>query len=180
MSQYGSAVEYSLHCLLYLAGTGAGSDATTARSVRDIAEFQKLSTDYVAKLFTRMEKAGLVTSIEGLRGGFCLARAAEEISVLDVVDAIEGQKPLFACREVRANCILFDETTPAWSGRGVCGIHAVMLQADRAMRASLAQSNLAQLASHVAQVVPRAHQKAARNWFEERGAARGRGARNRG
>lgn len=171
MSQFGSAVEYALHCLLYLARAEDGM----ARSVRDIAEFQELSTDYVAKLFTRLEKAGLVASMEGLRGGFHLARPAEKISVLAVVDAVEGRKPLFQCREVRANCVLFDESAPAWAGRGVCGIHAVMLQADAAMRASLAQSNLAQLAAHTMRVVPKAHQKAAQDWFMERAAARGRG-----
>ncbi len=176
MSQFGSAVEYALHSLLYLARAGDGA----ARSARDIAEFQELSVDYVAKLFTRMEKAGLVTSIEGLRGGFYLARPAEEISMLDVVDAVEGQKPLFECREVRTNCVLFDETAPAWSGRGVCGIHAVMLRADAAMRASLAQENLAQLSRHVANVVPKVHRQAANDWFQDRGAARGQGARNRG
>ncbi|MBT3372839.1 MAG: Rrf2 family transcriptional regulator [Rhodospirillaceae bacterium] len=169
MSQYGSAVEYALHCLLYLARSGQG----VARSTRDIAEFQKLSTDYVAKLFTRLEKAGVVTATEGIRGGFHLARAAVDISVLDVVDAVEGRKPLFECREVRANCVLFDGAAPAWSGRGVCGIHAVMLTADAAMRNSLAQSNLAALAAHVTEVVPKTHQKATQDWFEQR--ARGRG-----
>lgn len=173
MSQYGSAVEYALHSLLYL----SRSDQSGARSVRDIAEFQKLSTDYVAKLFTRMEKAGLVISIEGLRGGFRLARPAEDISVLDVVDAVEGRKPLFTCREIRSKCVLFDDAVPSWSGRGVCGIHAVMLQADAAMRASLAQANLAQLSTHTAQVVPKAHQEAAQHWFQERDATRGRSAR---
>jgi len=172
VSQFGSAIEYTLHCLLFLAGAEQGA----ARSARDVAEFQKLSTDYVAKLFTRLEKAGLVTSTEGLRGGFHLARPPEEISVLDVIDAVEGRKPLFQCREVRANCVLFDGQTPAWSGRGVCGIHAVMLRADAAMRDSLAQSNLAQLAAHTGRVVPKAHQRAAQDWFTERGAARGRGA----
>jgi Rrf2 family protein len=171
MSQYGSAVEYALHCLLYLARTGQG----VARSTRDIAEFQQLSTDYVAKLFTRLEKAGVVTATEGMRGGFHLARAARDISVLDVVDAVEGRKPLFQCREVRANCVLFDGTTPSWSGRGVCGIHAVMLKADTAMRDSLARSTLAELALHVTEVVPKAHQMATEDWFEERGTARGRG-----
>ncbi|MDP6689460.1 MAG: Rrf2 family transcriptional regulator [Alphaproteobacteria bacterium] len=173
MSQYGSAVEYALHCLLYL----VGSDRDTARSTRDIAEFQELSTDYVAKLFTRLQKAGLVTAIEGARGGFHLARAADDISVLDVVDAVEGHKPLFECREVRAKCALFDDDPPAWSGRGVCGIHAVMLKAEAAMRESLGQSTLAQLAGHVGKVVPEAHQRAARTWFEERQATRGRRAR---
>ncbi len=170
MSQYGSAVEYALHCLLYLVRTGQG----TARSSRDIAEFQKLSPDYVAKLFTRLEKAGLVTATEGVRGGFHLARAAAEISVLEVIDAVEGRKPLFECREVRANCVLFEDAAPSWPGRGVCGIHAVMLKADAAMRDSLAQSTLADLAAHASEVVPKAHQKAAQDWFAERGRNRGR------
>ena len=126
MSQYGSAVEYALHCLLYLVRSGQGM----ARSARDIAEFQELSTAYVAKLFTRLEKAGMVTATEGIRGGFHLTRAAGDISVLDVVDAVEGRKPLFECREVRVNCVLFEGKTPSWSGRGICGIHAVMLKAS--------------------------------------------------
>ncbi|MDA1098386.1 MAG: Rrf2 family transcriptional regulator [Proteobacteria bacterium] len=175
MSQYGSAVECALHCLLYVARADEGG----ARSARDVAAFQKLSADYVAKLFTRMQKAGLVTATEGLHGGFRLARGREEISVLDVVDAVEGYKPLFVCREIRANCVLFDGGKPAWAGRGVCAIHAAMLRADAAMRDSLAETNLAQLSEHVAHVVPKAQQKAAQNWFQEQGAARGRGARTR-
>ena len=176
MSQFGSAVEYALHCILYLARM-EGTEEGVARSTRDIAEFQNLSKDYVAKLFTRMEKAGLVTATEGVRGGFRLAREAEDISVLDVVDAVEGPKPLFQCRDIRANCVLFDGKRPSWSSNGVCGIHAVMLQADAAMRDSLAQNNLAQLTHHVIDVVPLAHQKATHNWFEERGAARGQSHR---
>ena len=172
MSQYGSAVEYALHCLLFL--TDGGGDGAPVRSTRDIAEFQKLSADYVAKLFTRLEKAGLGISSEGLRGGFTLARPADDITVLNVIDAVEGRKPLFECREVRANCVLFGETPPTWSGRGVCGIHAVMLRAEEAMRTSLAQSTLAQLATHVAGVVPPAQKKAAQHWFQDRSANRGR------
>ena len=43
-----------------------------------------------------------------MRGGYRLARAAEAISALDVVDALEGDKPLFRCREVLAGCSLAD------------------------------------------------------------------------
>ncbi len=175
MSQFGSAVEYALHCLLFLIGGENG----TARSTRDIAEFQKLSPDYVAKLFTRLEKAGLVISREGLRGGFALARDAGAITVLQVIDAVEGHKPLFQCREVRANCVLFDKTPPSWSGHGVCGIHAVMLRAEEAMRTSLAQTTLAELAGHVGGVVPKSHRLAASQWFQDRAERRGR-VRNRG
>ncbi len=62
--------------------------------------FQGISPSFVAKIFPKLEKAGIVRSSEGVRGGYLLARAPEEISVLEVVDAIEGRKPLFDCQEI--------------------------------------------------------------------------------
>src|SRR5215470_1745430 len=97
MSLYGASVEYGLHCLLYLVDPPQG----VVPSSRDLAEFQGVSPSYVAKLFTQLEKARLVASSEGTAGGYWLARPVDEITVLDVVDALEGGKPLFQCREVR-------------------------------------------------------------------------------
>ena len=88
MSLYGSSVEYGLHCLLYLADAPGGSPPSS----RDLAEFQGISPSFVAKLFTRLEKAGLVASAEGIGGGFRLGRAADSISVLDVTDALEEHR----------------------------------------------------------------------------------------
>jgi len=56
MSLYGASVEYGLHCLLYLADPPEG----VRPSSRDLAEFQGVSPAYIAKLFTQLEKAGLV------------------------------------------------------------------------------------------------------------------------
>ncbi|MDP6344988.1 MAG: Rrf2 family transcriptional regulator [Alphaproteobacteria bacterium] len=174
MNHFGSAVEYGLHCLLYL----ARQDQGPAIGTRDLAEFQGLSADYVAKLFTRLEKAGLVRATEGVRGGFHLAREAERITVLDVADALEGRKPLFECREIRGNCILFDDRKPRWASQGVCGIHAVMLRAEAEMRRSLGDHTLAQLAGHVETVLPQGHRKNTGKWFQGRLEGRGRrGAR---
>ncbi|MBE0777079.1 Rrf2 family transcriptional regulator, partial [Escherichia coli] len=50
----------------------------------------------------------LVAATEGVRGGFRLARPANEISVLDVVRAIDGDKSIFECREVRERCAIFE------------------------------------------------------------------------
>ena len=132
MSHYGSGVEYGLHCLLHLVGRAEGE----APSSRDLAEFQGLSPSYVAKLFTKLEKAGLVTSIEGIGGGFRLARPADAITVLDVVDAVEGDKPLFRCREVRDDCVLHGGAPPDRGPGEVCSIHAVMLDAEVATKVS--------------------------------------------
>lgn len=65
MSHISSGVEYALHCLLYLTDAPAGVGEA---SVRDLAELQGLSVDYVAKLFTKLHKAGLTVATEGARG----------------------------------------------------------------------------------------------------------------
>jgi len=171
MAHYGSNVEYGLHCLLLLASRPADRPA----SARDLAEFQGVSPSLVAKLFTRLKDAGLVEAVEGIGGGFRLARPAEAITVHDVVQALEGRKPLFDCKGIRANCVLFDGTAPAWATRGLCEIHQVMLQAEARMADALRQHTLASLARAVAGKTPAAIRAQGAAWFGRRLAARGHG-----
>jgi Rrf2 family protein len=166
MSFISTGVEYGLHCLLYLAGTTAGA------SVRDLAEMQGVPVDYAAKLFTRLAKAGIVESSEGIRGGFALARPAADITVQDVVDAIDGDKRVFDCREVRTQCALFEGEPPAWATRGTCSIHAVMEAAERAMRAELEKHSLADLSARVYSKAPTGYKHQVINWFTDRAANR--------
>ncbi len=56
MAHIGAGVEYALHCLLNLVEPQENGAAST----RDLAEFQGVSPSYLAKLFTRLEKTGLV------------------------------------------------------------------------------------------------------------------------
>jgi len=174
MAHIGSGVEYGLHCLLYLVAPSEGA----APSTRDMADFQEISPSFVAKLFTKLEKAGVVRSREGIGGGFRLARPADRITVLDVVDAIEGNKPLFDCREIRAQCALFGDRPPATATRGVCGIHAVMLDAEQQMRLALARHTLADIAAGVAGKLPAAQRQRTRDWFDERTKTRRAGRRD--
>jgi Rrf2 family protein len=111
MSLYGSSVEYGLHCLLYL----VFPKEDFLPSSKDMAEFQGISPSYVAKLFTQLQKAGIVQSVEGIKGGFELKRPAKEISVLDVADALEGKKPLFQCKDIRHGCVLHKGSPPIWA-----------------------------------------------------------------
>ncbi|HEY1999789.1 Rrf2 family transcriptional regulator [Paraburkholderia sp.] len=171
MSHISTGVEYGLHCLLYLTGPGQG---VTEASVRDLAEMQGVPVDYVAKLFTKLHKAGLVIATEGAKGGVALARPAHQISVLDVVTAIDGDKPLFDCREIRGRCAVFGDSPPGWATSGVCSIHAVMLQAEKRMRESLAEQSLADLSVRVNAKAPRAHGPHIVKWFEAKATGRRR------
>lgn len=174
MALYGSIVEYGLHCLLHLVAPVDGKPPSS----RDLADYQGLPPAYVAKIFTQLQKAGLVTSEEGLRGGYLLARPADRITVLDVVDALEGDKPLFRCREIRRNCVLFADEPPKWATSGLCSIHAVMRAAEQQMRLTLAGTTLTDLISSLGQKVPSAFVTAHDDWFRDRNfqrqSARGR------
>ncbi len=168
MALYGAAVENALHCLLILADDGIGPSP----SARDLAEFQGISGSYTAKIFTKLEKAGLVCASEGVRGGFRLARPAAEISVLDVVEAVEGRKPLFECREIRADCVLFDGNVPRWATKGLCAVHAVMLEADKRMRQALSERSLADIATSFLSNAPSTFMQSSLTWLEDKAASR--------
>jgi Rrf2 family protein len=168
VSFYGAASEYGVHCLLHLANAAEG----VWPSARDVAEFQGISSAYVAKLFTQLQKAGIVESSGGKSGGFRLARGADKISVLDVLDAVEGTSPLFRCREIRKHCVLYRGRDVNWSERGVCAIHATMRIAEARMRDVLAQKTLASLLKAVAIKQTPGDGAATREWFDDRQVAR--------
>jgi Rrf2 family protein len=164
-----TGVECGLHCLLYLADSLHESEPA---SVRALAELQGVPVAYVAKLFTKLQKAGLVVATEGARGGFRLARPARSISVLDVITAIDGEKALFECGDIRGQCAVFDGKRPGLATRGVCSIHAIMLEADARMRKVLASRTLADIAAMVTSKAPAAYMQKLERWFEERSTPR--------
>lgn len=170
MAHLTTSVEYGIHCLLWLVGSG-----DTALSSRDLAELQGVSPSFVAKIFPKLEKAGIVAASEGVRGGYRLARAPQDISFLQIVDAIEGKKPLFDCQEVRERCAVFGDSPPAWATGGVCAIHAVMLQAEKAMRDALASQSLADVASQFSSKAPDQFFDDVRAWTNDRLNGRVRG-----
>jgi len=77
--------EYGLICALHLAKR-AGEGPITGR---EIAAGERLPADYVEQILLRLRRAGLVSSTRGARGGYSLAKPAEEISVREVIAASE-------------------------------------------------------------------------------------------
>lgn len=173
MAHITAGVEYAIHALLLLAG-----DPQRASSSRDLADLLGVSPSFVAKLFPKLEKAGLVAASEGVRGGYRLARPADQITFLDVVDAIEGSKPLFECQEIRRRCPLFDGDPPAWATRGRCAVHATMVRAEQAMRDALAAQTLGLIAEGLGRVAPKRFFADVDGWLDDRIRARLRSPRD--
>ncbi|MDX3884902.1 MULTISPECIES: RrF2 family transcriptional regulator [Edaphosphingomonas] len=171
MAHLTASVEYGIHCLLWLAGTD-----DQPRSGRDLAEFQGISPSFVTKIFGKLGKAGIVRAVEGVRGGYLLARAPEQISILQIVDAIEGANPLFACQDIRGRCAIFGARPPGWATNGTCSIHAVMLKAEKAMRDMLAAYSLADIGQAVTRKAPAGFSEEVNGWFGDRLDARTRKA----
>jgi Rrf2 family protein len=171
MAFISSGVEYALHCLIFLKDR---PDAMEGIGVRDLAKLQDVPAEYLAKLFTKLSKAGIVNAIEGVRGGFTLARQPASITVLDVVRAIDGQKNLFECREIRAHSALFEADAPEWATHGVCGIHAVMLAAEQKMLEELAKHTLKDIFSRFDDIAPADFNGKVVRWLSDRSDARPR------
>jgi Rrf2 family protein len=163
MAHITTRVEYGIHCLLWLSHSGQAS-----ASSRDLAELQGVSPSFVAKIFQQLEKAGIVAARDGVRGGYRLAKKPELITVLALVDALEGDKPLFDCQEIRDRCAVFDGAPPRWATDGVCAIHAVMLRAEKAMREELRAETLASISNAVARKAPQNFDDSIVRWLDDR------------
>lgn len=79
---------YGLRALIDLAVHSGGD---TPVSITSISDRQDLSERYLEQLMAMLKKAGLVRSVRGAGGGYVLAREAKEISVGDVLRALEGK-----------------------------------------------------------------------------------------
>jgi Rrf2 family protein len=79
--------EYGLRCLLQVAGHPEGGEPLT---IERIAELEGLTAPYVGKLMRPLVRARLVVSHRGQRGGYRLARPADEITLLEVFGALGG------------------------------------------------------------------------------------------
>lgn len=165
MALYSAGVEYGIHCLLFLVGNGGDSREA---SVRDLAELQGVPLDYLAKIFTKLAKAKLVVATEGVRGGFKLARPADEITLLDIVNAIDGRKAIFECREIRGRCAVFDGQPPEWALDGHCSVHAAMLTAQKRMEEALAQQTILDIGRRFGRKAPAEFGAQVENWMNDR------------
>jgi Rrf2 family protein len=133
-------VEWALHCCVVL--TAADRPVPAHR----LAELHDVSASYLAKQLQALSRARLVRSTQGQAGGYVLTRSAEEVTVLDVVEAIDGALPAFACTEIRQRGPM---AAPPEACTAPCAISRAMTAADEAWRAALRAVSIADLARTV-------------------------------
>jgi len=130
--QINRATDYAVRVTVHL--------ATVPTSVRvsgpALARAIGAPESFVAKILQQLVQADLVTSKRGMRGGFQLARRAADISLLEVMEAIEGPTQLNLCLPPVPDC----------DRREWCGAHPVWAEAQAALVKVLGKASIAQLA----------------------------------
>ncbi len=99
--------DYALRAMLYLAQLEPTQRAATSQ----IADEQHIPPSFLAKIISQLSIAGLIHTSRGARGGVSLARTPEEITILEVVEAIDGPISLNECTHSAGSCP-FGETCP--------------------------------------------------------------------
>jgi Rrf2 family protein len=104
--------DYAVRAVLYLAKLGYDRRAATSQ----IAQEQQIPPSFLAKIVSQLSVAGLLQTSRGARGGVSLARPPEEISLLEVVEAIDGPILLNECVAADGVCVFGDDCPmrPVW------------------------------------------------------------------
>lgn len=146
------STEWVLHCAASLAQLADGDAAST----NQLAEHFGVPAPYLAKQLAHLVRAGILTATTGPRGGFRLARPASTITILDVIEAVDGGLDPYQCREIRQQ------------GRGAlppeqctepCVLARTMREAHQSWRDSLAAVTLADV---IDTLPPQIHQRTRR------------------
>ncbi len=90
---YSKSCEYAIRSLIYLATQPEGQYCT----IQEISHHQNIPTHFLGKLLQQLGKYNLVTSLKGRTGGFSLAIPAAEITLLKVIEHVDGLNNLNRC-----------------------------------------------------------------------------------
>ncbi|HEY1448023.1 MAG TPA: Rrf2 family transcriptional regulator [Caulobacteraceae bacterium] len=116
----------------------AGRSAERATPLAAIAETQQISKPYLEQLFSRLRRRGLVESVRGPGGGYRLAKAADALSVAEVVAAVDEPLRAVRCTGVGPGCM---------KGGARCLTHDLWAETGRQIETYLAGVSLADVVS---------------------------------
>jgi len=125
--------DYAIRAVMYLSKLGANQRAATSQ----VAKEQSIPPSFLAKIISQLSIAGLLHTSRGARGGVMLARPPQEISLLDVVEAIDGPISLNECVGAEGTCTFGEK----------CELHDVWCEAQEELVKRLKTTNFAQFAS---------------------------------
>jgi Rrf2 family protein len=158
--QLNEGVEWAAHCAAILAALPEGATLPAGR----LAEYHGVPAPYLAKSLQALTRAGIVRSTTGRFGGYSLGRPATDISLLDVVQAIEGNETFFKCTEIRRRG---PSRVAARAYSPSCGIAAAMWSAEAAWRDELRTVTIAALAELTLKQAPAAALEKGVTWITQ-------------
>ena len=127
------AADYGVRAMMHI---GSLSDDGVALK-DDIAAAQHIPPSFTAKILRKLVKAGLLRSARGVNGGFHLGKPASQISLLDIVEGVEGPIHLTECAPDPEHCALAHD----------CPVSTVWLEVQRQMTGLLGATTLDALLS---------------------------------
>lgn len=136
MLRLSKKADYALMALSYMAAPGQRATI----SAREVAERHDIPQELLAKVLQRLARRGVLTSVQGMNGGYQLARAPHQISVANVVEAIDGPLTLTACADSASDCEQFEK----------CGIRDPLHRIRERIASALETCSIADLASDAA------------------------------
>lgn len=136
-----------LHAVASLAQLAPRATASAAQ----LAEHLDVPPAYLAKQLQTLVRAGVLMAMTGPRGGFRLARPADEVTLLALVEALDGAAPFYTCSEIRQRG---RGAVPPAECRKTCAIAAQMHEAERAWRGSLRTVTIADIVAGLPRGVP--------------------------
>ena len=135
--------DYGVQGILYL----AAQPPEKVSLLHEIAHNQTIPESYLAKIFQDLTKAGLVRSHRGAKGGFSLARPASEITLRQVIEALQGPICLNRCLDIREGC----------PNSETCPVSEVLRKAQAQLLATLDAATLAQMVGPSAEGAAETH-----------------------
>lgn len=108
---------YGTRALFDIAYYGQGE----AIRASEISKRQKISLNYIGQIFLKLKRAGLIKSHRGRSGGYVLSTAPEDITILSIIEAVEGPISLVSCANNHKNCEFVES----------CVTHDVWVEASR-------------------------------------------------
>ena len=133
--------DYAVRAILYLAQLTPGAQAATGQIARE----QHIPLTFLAKIISQLSAAGVVRTTRGAHGGVALARRADQISLLDIVETIDGPIMLNDCTLNPQTCEMSDQ----------CAVRVVWCETRADLVKRLGQTSFGQLLQPVgAEPVP--------------------------
>ena len=140
MLRLSKKADYALLAMRHMASRPDRS----AVSARELAEAYDLPPELLAKVLQKLVRGRLLTSIQGIRGGYGLARPAGSITVADVIQAVDGPLTVTACSETNHSCEQYSK----------CNIRDPLWQLKDRIISALAATSIAHLASDLPPAIP--------------------------